>query len=634
MVSMERRSEPAHAHHFACHLVWTGGAQGGTTGYEHYSREVRADVECKPPLSLSAAPAFRGDPALHNPEDLLVAALSSCHFLSYAAHCARSGVHVVAYEDDATGTMDRRDGVTRFTEVVLRPRVTVAPGADVEKARALHERAHAICFIASSVDFDVRNEPTIVVAPTWTAWTRGWTALPRLGYSSRGPAACGRHPRVIHPRRPTLPIALALALLGCGRGAPGDGATSAPRPRGSRASAAPASAAPAPAASSATLPAASVSAVPIDPASPPPLPATFVGAKTDKACKAQTVELGGYQQQGEVALGGHDGIVAAAWRVRLPHRPQLQVAFASFDREGTPVARARGVGTTLKDVPPRVFASGREWTVVWYDDKGLAYARPHVEKLPVPETAHLGAVGPEVAADIALASSASLGGAVLATAPFGAGKAQLGLFLFAPADNVSTVKALGVTHHGKAPHRPALAEGPGGTFVLWDEDGALVASRFDAAGKEGDAICTIAPADAKREKREGIGVAAAGTGAVALWMEGSHVRTRALDAAGCPASPIWTVAEGRWASIAALDGGALAVWAAPDGRLLAARLQPDGSPPARGIDAAEGSSGIKDAPVVTAFGAGKVAFAWSEAQSAVEAGKRLMLRIVDGTCIP
>ena len=161
---MDPKGGSPHQHHFACHLLWTGADRGGTTGYDRYSREVRVDVEGKPPLALSAAPAFRGDGALHNPEDLLVAALSSCHFLSYAALCARSGIEVVAYEDDATGTMDRVDGVTRFTEVVLRPRVTLAPGADADKARALHERAHAICFIASSVDFDVRNEPTIVFA--------------------------------------------------------------------------------------------------------------------------------------------------------------------------------------------------------------------------------------------------------------------------------------------------------------------------------------------------------------------------------------------------------------------------------------------------------------------------------------
>ena len=164
---MEPKSGGAHAHHFACHLVWTGAESGGTTSYERYSRQVRVDVAGKPPLALSAAPAFQGDASLLNPEDLLVASLSSCHFLSYAALCARSGIVVQAYEDDARGTMDRVDGVTRFTEVVLRPRVTLAPGtssANAAKARALHERAHAICFIASSVDFEVRNEPTIVLA--------------------------------------------------------------------------------------------------------------------------------------------------------------------------------------------------------------------------------------------------------------------------------------------------------------------------------------------------------------------------------------------------------------------------------------------------------------------------------------
>ena len=153
-------------HHFACHLVWTGAARGDTADYARYSREVRVDIEGKPPLALSASPAFRGDPALHNPEDLLVASLSSCHFLSYIALCARGGIVVLAYEDDARGTMARVGPSIRFTEVVLRPRVTVAPGADLDKARALHERAHAECFIASSVNFDVRHEPTIVVAAT------------------------------------------------------------------------------------------------------------------------------------------------------------------------------------------------------------------------------------------------------------------------------------------------------------------------------------------------------------------------------------------------------------------------------------------------------------------------------------
>jgi len=151
-------------HRFECRLVWTGAMKGATTDYETYSREYRIDLPGKPSIRGTAAAVFRGDPALPDPEDLLVAALSACHFLSYAALCARAGIHVVAYEDEAGGTMARVEGKTRFTEVVLHPKVTLAAGSDPEKARALHARAHETCFIANSVNFPVRNEPTITAA--------------------------------------------------------------------------------------------------------------------------------------------------------------------------------------------------------------------------------------------------------------------------------------------------------------------------------------------------------------------------------------------------------------------------------------------------------------------------------------
>jgi organic hydroperoxide reductase OsmC/OhrA len=153
-------------HHFAAHLVWTGASKGPVRDYESYSREFQVEIDGKPDLVGSAAPPFRGSSTLHNPEDLLVAALSSCHCLSYLALCARAGIVVTAYEDDTSGTMafDRTAKVMRFTEVVLRPKVRVAAGADVDKARALHENAHHECFIANSVNFPVRNEPTIIVA--------------------------------------------------------------------------------------------------------------------------------------------------------------------------------------------------------------------------------------------------------------------------------------------------------------------------------------------------------------------------------------------------------------------------------------------------------------------------------------
>jgi organic hydroperoxide reductase OsmC/OhrA len=153
----------SHEHHFQCRLTWTGASQGPTTSYDAYSRDLLVEVDGKPALRGSAAPPFRGDGKVHNPEDLLVAALAECHCLSYLALASRAGIVVVGYEDQATGVIARIDGKIRFREATLHPRVWVAPGTDLEKARALHEKAHTECFIASSVNFPVKNEPEILV---------------------------------------------------------------------------------------------------------------------------------------------------------------------------------------------------------------------------------------------------------------------------------------------------------------------------------------------------------------------------------------------------------------------------------------------------------------------------------------
>ncbi len=153
----------AKAHRFQTHLSWTGAVHGPTVDYESYSREYLLQIEGKVPIRGSADPSFRGDPTLPNPEDLLVAALSACHMLSYLALCARARISVTSYEDHAVGTMAELDGKMRFTEVVLRPSVRLASGADVDKARSFHDRAHEVCFIANSVNFGVRNEPTVAI---------------------------------------------------------------------------------------------------------------------------------------------------------------------------------------------------------------------------------------------------------------------------------------------------------------------------------------------------------------------------------------------------------------------------------------------------------------------------------------
>lgn len=148
-------------HDYRLALRWSGA----TTSYAAYDRTFQLRVDGKPTLTGSADPHFRGDASLHNPEDLFVAAIASCHMLSYLALCARAGITVTGYVDDVHGTMvtDARGG-GRFSQVMLRPRVQVAPGSDVARALALHHDAHERCFIASSCSAPIACDPTVTVA--------------------------------------------------------------------------------------------------------------------------------------------------------------------------------------------------------------------------------------------------------------------------------------------------------------------------------------------------------------------------------------------------------------------------------------------------------------------------------------
>ncbi|MFC3165079.1 OsmC family protein [Ciceribacter thiooxidans] len=151
-------------HEYSATVTWTGNRGTGTSGYRDYSRDHVIAAGAKPDIPGSADPAFRGDADRWNPEDLLVASVSACHKLWYLHLCAVNGVVVTAYEDHAEGQMvTEEDGSGRFTEVVLRPRVTISSG-DRERAASLHHDAHEKCFIANSVNFPVRCEPMIVTA--------------------------------------------------------------------------------------------------------------------------------------------------------------------------------------------------------------------------------------------------------------------------------------------------------------------------------------------------------------------------------------------------------------------------------------------------------------------------------------
>jgi organic hydroperoxide reductase OsmC/OhrA len=152
-------------HRYALRATWTGDRGTGTSGYRDYDRAVTIEIDGKPDLLASSDKPFRGDATRWNPEDMLLAALSECHLLSYLHACVQAGVVVVGYRDEASGVMveDGRGGGA-FREVVLRPQVIVADASMVDAATTAHAQAHEWCFIANSVNFPVRHEPTVVVA--------------------------------------------------------------------------------------------------------------------------------------------------------------------------------------------------------------------------------------------------------------------------------------------------------------------------------------------------------------------------------------------------------------------------------------------------------------------------------------
>jgi organic hydroperoxide reductase OsmC/OhrA len=157
----------AHQQHtYEVEVKWTGNTGAGTVSYTGYERayELRSG-DRKPPIFGSSEPAFRGDATRWNPEELLVGALASCHKLWYLHLCADAGVVVTEYVDRASGVMELGGGSGRFRQVVLRPRVTIAKGSDPALAARFHDDAHAKCFIAKSVNFEVQHQSEIVVEP-------------------------------------------------------------------------------------------------------------------------------------------------------------------------------------------------------------------------------------------------------------------------------------------------------------------------------------------------------------------------------------------------------------------------------------------------------------------------------------
>lgn len=149
-----------HEHNYKLTAVWSGNKGEGTKNIRAYDRSHTVTIQGKPELHLTTDNPAVGDKSKLNPEDLLVTALSSCHMLSYLYVCAMEGIVITAYTDHATGIMiEKENGGGSFKEVNLNPICEVAEESMIARAIELHHKAHEICYIANSVNFDVKCHP-------------------------------------------------------------------------------------------------------------------------------------------------------------------------------------------------------------------------------------------------------------------------------------------------------------------------------------------------------------------------------------------------------------------------------------------------------------------------------------------
>lgn len=145
-------------------IKWTGNNGNGTIDYRSYERYHTIWTDNKVEILASSDPAFRGDKTKYNPEEFLVASLSSCHMLWFLHLCADNGVIVTNYLDKPEGVMiETENGGGRFKEVTLNPTITVTDIAMVDKIDEIHRKANELYFIANSVNFPVYHKSNCLV---------------------------------------------------------------------------------------------------------------------------------------------------------------------------------------------------------------------------------------------------------------------------------------------------------------------------------------------------------------------------------------------------------------------------------------------------------------------------------------
>jgi peroxiredoxin-like protein len=138
-------------HHYDVQL------SGGPNGYATVATSGLPNLTSAPP------PAFDGPGDAWTPEHLLLAAVETCFLFTFRAVAKHADIAFAKLDLSSEGIVDRQDGRTRFTEIVLRPRLTVATGTDMHRVRSALEKTERACLVSASLSTPVRVEPQYVM---------------------------------------------------------------------------------------------------------------------------------------------------------------------------------------------------------------------------------------------------------------------------------------------------------------------------------------------------------------------------------------------------------------------------------------------------------------------------------------
>ena len=152
-------------HNYKLGVKWTGNQGTETYNHKDFERSYTIQIENKADIFGSSDPEFRGDKTKHNPEELLLASVSSCHMLWYLYLCYEAQIMVTNYVDNATAILEETEnGNGKFSSITLNPIITVTEESMVEQAIELHKKANEFCFVANSLNLKVDHQPVINVA--------------------------------------------------------------------------------------------------------------------------------------------------------------------------------------------------------------------------------------------------------------------------------------------------------------------------------------------------------------------------------------------------------------------------------------------------------------------------------------